>query len=90
MSGLRAQIKEVLKENSSKQENFAGKYHRAKFDEAITRHLRAFERGDHEDAQDYLKIAQLHAKMHYRKTKKKIDVGDGLDGFESKYVTHGD
>lgn len=105
MSGLRAQIKEILKENSSDnmnfktnsyepegdslQESFAGKYHRVKFDEAITGHMKAFDRGDYEEAQDYLKIAQLHAKMHFRKTKKKIDVGDELEGFESKYVTHG-
>jgi hypothetical protein len=92
MSKLLSFIKEqALKGNSltESDDSPGGMHHETEFWRHIDAHMNAFDQGDHEEAQDHLKIAQLHAKRHYKNTGEKIDVSGSLDGFESRYVTHG-
>jgi len=94
MSGLRAQIKEVLKENSSNNMNLE-----AQFWEHVKAHVSAFTNNEKDDAQDHLDIAQRLARMNFRRTggtkidgrkssKHGID-GDVINQFNSRYVNLG-
>jgi hypothetical protein len=96
MSGLRAQIKEVLKENSSDNMNLGTD--EIEFWKHLKAHSKAHNRGNHKKAQNHLKIAQLLAAQHYNDTETKIDGrksskygidGDVINQFNSRYVELG-
>ena len=93
MSGLRAQIKEVLKENSSDNMNPEIEFWRH-----VKAHASAFRQNNHDSAQTHLKIAQLLARQHYNNNETKIDGrksskygidSDVIHQFNSRYVDLG-
>ena len=93
MSGLRAQIKEVLKENSSDNMNLETEFWRH-----VKAHSKEHNKGKNTQAQTHLKIAQLLAGQYYNNTETKIDGrksskygidSDVIHQFNSRYVDLG-
>ncbi len=96
MSGLRAQIKEILKENSS--DNMKLGTDETEFWKHIIAHSIAHSEGNYKKAQTHLKIAQLLAGQHYNDTETKIDArksskygiaSNVINQFYSRYVNLG-